>query len=205
MNTRAHRHAIATTAGIAGLVAAAAVIVGCLGEPEIEDRWTRIDIESTSLAPGQAVPSAGPFPVSVRSKITYRSIITGFAVTELRASATVTNAALHLHPDAPREGMAYEIDYLLANSVSIGRGTRAITGWDHLIQEIDFNFSAWVPGSIDTTGAAPVGLFLVSYLGSGEEVEIGIGQDSLIVTPFLSGPYEILPVGLELLPPGGTP
>jgi hypothetical protein len=193
---------------VAGLVAAATILGGCLGEPEIEDRWTRIDVVSTSLAPGQAVPSAGPFPISVRSKITYRSILTGFAVTDLRASATVSNAALHLHPDAPREAMAAEIDYLLQNSVSVGRATRAITGWDHLIQEIDFNFSGWVPGTLDSAGTpigAPVGLFLVSYLGSGEEVEIGIGMDSLIVTPFPSGPYEILPVGLELLPPGGTP
>ena len=33
------------------------------------------------------------------------------------------------------------------DSVSLGRDTRLITGWDHLIQPFDFSFSASVPAS----------------------------------------------------------
>jgi hypothetical protein len=97
--------------------------------------------------------------------------------------------------------MAYDIDRILTNSVSVGRGTRAITGWTHLIQRIDFNFNAWVPAALDSAGVpvgAPRGLFLVTYLGSGEEIELPGGGDTLVVTPFPSGQYQILPSGMTL-------
>jgi len=165
-------------------------------EPQIEDRWTRLDFDAASVTPGQVVPAGGTFPVSVRAAITYRSIVTGFVIAEVRASGTVTADQVTLHPDAPRELMAANIDSLLANSVSVGRATRAITGWDHLIQHIDLSFTGAAP--VDTSGAAPAGLFLVCYLGSGEEIELQNGQDSLIVTPFPSAQYEILPVGIEM-------
>src|SRR5262249_26605873 len=96
--------------------------------------------------------------------------------------------------------MASDIDTLLATSVSMGRMVRAVTGWDHLIQHIDFAFTGVVPAIVtDSTGTGPVaGLFLVCYLGSGVRTELPSGADSIAVTPFRSSPQEILPVGLPL-------
>lgn len=188
-------------AGVSALLLGATLLGGCLGEPEIEDRWTRIDLESTSLTPYQSLPPGPTPPISVRAAITYRSILTGFAVAELRASGTLSATDVVLHPDASRERMAQDIDHILQNSVTMGRATRAVTGWDHLIQHIDFNFTGVAPVSMDSAGVPigpATGLFLVCYLGEGEEIELANGDDSLVVTPFNSAQYEILPVGLEL-------
>lgn len=175
---------------------AAVCLGGCLGKPEIEDRWTRIDIAGASVAPYQSITPGVPTTFAVRAAITYRAIVTGFAVAELRASS-VDPVTVDVEPRANRVRMANEIDRILANSVSVGRATRAVTGWDRLIQHIDFTFVATAPAALDSTGAPP-GLFLVCYLGSGVEMERADGTDSLIVTPFPSEAYELLPVGLEL-------
>jgi hypothetical protein len=87
--------------------------------------------------------------------------------------------------------MAAAIDLILQNSVSIGRDTKLVTGWDHLVQPFDFSFSATVPSGTP-------GLFLVCYLGSANEVELPDGSDSLVVIPFPSAQYQVLPVGLPL-------
>lgn len=184
----------------------AAPLVGCLGEPEIEDRWTRLDVTASSVSPYQAMPP-GTVPITVGVDITYRRILTGFAVAELRASSTVSAANVVINPDADRVRMAYDIDRILANSVTMGRMTRAVTGWDHLIQHIDFAFTGTVPATLDSAGVPlgpPAGLFLLCYMGSGEEVRLANGTDSIVVTPFPSGTYQILPVGMEInsQPPG---
>jgi len=173
---------------------------GCLGEPKLEDRWTRVDLRGASLATGQQVTAGASLPVTVSSDITYRRIVTGYAVAELRASTTLAPGMLQLRPDGDRLRMANDMDRLLATSVSMGRGVRAITGWDHLIQHVDFAFTGVVPSTVtDSTGTGPVaGLFLVCYLGSGVKLELPSGADSIIVTPFLSNPTQILPVGLPL-------
>jgi hypothetical protein len=178
--------------------------LGCLGKPEIEDRWTRLDVLSSTLRPGQTLAAGSSQPITVRTAITYRSILTGFAVTELRASASVSAADVRLDPDAPRVPMASAIDSILRASVSRGRATRAVTGWDHLIQEIDFGFVGSVPAATDSSGR-PLGLFLISYLAEGVEVRREDGSDSLIVTPLESTRYQILPVGIELAISGGGP
>lgn len=183
------------------LAAFAFASAGCLGEPKLEDRWTRVDMKGASLASGQSVPAGSTLPVLVSADITYRRIVTGYAVAELRASTTYTPGSLRMRPDADRLQMANDIDQLLATSVSMGRMTRAITGWDHLIQHIDFSFSGLVPGATitDSTGTGPVaGLFLVCYLGSGVRLELPSGADSIVVTPFRSNDAQVLPVGLPL-------
>jgi hypothetical protein len=188
------------------LIGIAVILSGCLGEPEIEDGWTRLDMHSENITPRQPLSPGGVCSVSVSTAITYRSIITGFAVTELRASTTISPAGVTIAPDADRLLMAQDIDNLLQNSVSVGRATRAVTGWDHLIQQIDFNFVGWVPTLLDSstgTTGPPAGLFLVSYLGEGEEIELADGSDSLVVTPFISTDYEVLPVGMEVAVSGG--
>ena len=183
-----------------GLAVLALACAGCLGEPKLEDRWTRIDMEGANLAPAQAVQAGSTIPVLVSSNIIYRKIVTGYAVAELRASTTITPAMLQMNPNADRLRMANDMDQLLATSVSMGREARAITGWDHLIQHIDFSFSGEVPGTVtDSTGTGPTaGLFLVCYLGSGVKIELPSGADSILVTPFPSNQYQILPVGLPV-------
>ena len=119
--------------------------------------------------------------------------------------ATVTAASVRVEPDAPREPMAADIDRIIANSVSLGRATRAITGWDHLIQHVDLSFNAQVPAVLDSASAAngiPPGVFLLCYLGSGERMELAGGGDSIVVTPFVSSEREVLPVGTELFVSG---
>ena len=196
------------TRAVLGVAVLAAALVlttsgGCLDEPEIEDRWTRLDLEASSLGTGTVVSQAALDSITVTTSITYRSIITGFAVAELRASSlSASDVAVGL--DAPRVTMASDIDRLLANSVSLGRATRAITGWDHLIQRIDFNFRATAAPAVDPSGAAARGYFLLCYLGSGDEVERADGSDTRIVTPFVSSQRQILPVGLTMMPPAGA-
>jgi len=136
----------------------------------------------------------------VSSDVYYRRILTGYAVAELRASTTLSPGMLVLDPNADRLRMANDMDRLLATSVSMGREARAFTGWDHLIQHMDFAFTGVVPGTVtDSVGTGPTaGLFLVCYLGSGVKVERQDGTDTVIVTPYASSPYQILPVGLSV-------
>jgi hypothetical protein len=173
---------------------------GCLDEPKLEDRWTRVDMIGASLAPAQPVSAGSVIPVQVSSDIYYRRILTGYAVAELRASTSLTPGMLLLNPGADRLRMATDMDRLLATSASMGREARAFTGWDHLIQHIDFSFTGEVPATVtDSLGTGPTaGLFLVCYLGSGVRVELPSGADTVIVTPYPSTPYQVLPVGLPL-------
>jgi hypothetical protein len=178
----------------------ALVLAGCLDAPKIEDRWTRVDMAGASLAPSQPVTAGSTIPVLVSSDIYYRRILTGYAVAELRASTSISPGMLQMNPNADRLLMANDMDRLLATSVSMGREARAFTGWDHLIQHMDFAFTGVVPGTVtDSVGTGPTaGLFLVCYLGSGVKVERQDGTDTVIVTPYTSSPYQILPVGLSV-------
>jgi hypothetical protein len=189
---RRHSHALVMLAGLG-------LCLGCLGEPEIEDRWTRLDIASTNIVPGQTLEGDSTL-VRVQGSITYRSIITGAVVTEVRVSSTMTAGDVQVDPEAPRLEMARDIDDILQNSVTAGRAVRSVTGWDHLIQPIDLSFSARMPTMVDTSGTplTPAGVWLVTYLGDEDEIELEDGRDSLVVTPFVSGEYEILAVGLTL-------
>ncbi len=171
---------------------------GCFDEPKLEDRWTRLDLVSANVAAYQPLTLGARESLAVSVDVTYRAILTGFAVADLRMSPDYTPTTMALTPDMARLPMAQRIDTLLAHSVSIGRATRAVTGWDHLIERVDFSFGADVPASLDTTGAGGGGLFLVCYLGSGERLRRLGMQDSLVVTPFGSEAYQVLPVGLTL-------
>jgi hypothetical protein len=188
LRSKARRDASGVRSALLAL-ALAAGLPGCLWEPKIEDQWTRVDLESANVVHLQPVSAGSTLTLSGRANVTYRRILTGAVVAELRASTAVPGAAAIIHPDAEREPMAAAIDQILANSVSLGRDARLVTGWDHLIQPFDFSFSGTVP-------SPPTGLFLLCYLGSGTLVELPDGSDSLVVTPFNSSQYLVLPVGL---------
>lgn len=190
MTARSWRRALAL-----GLVST--MLGGCLGAPEIEDRWTRVDLLSSNLAAGQTIAPGSSQTITMNTTVTYRRILTGFVVADLRATSATPAGTVVLGTDAPREPMALDIDRILQNSVSMGRATRAVTGWDHLIQHLNFSFNGVGPASADSSGA-PVSLFLVCYMGDGVEVERQGQPDTLIVTPWVSTAYSILPVGIEL-------
>jgi hypothetical protein len=182
--------------GAAGvlLVAIALAVAGCFDAPKIEDRWTRVDLLGSNLATGTALPLGSADSITASVDVIYRRILTGYAVAELRSSSVpVTSVALA--PNAPRVPMAQNIDVILQSSVTRGRAVRAVTGWDHLIQHIDFSFVGTVPATVDSASA---GLFLLCYLGSGVKIERPGQADTVVVTPYTSQPYQILPVGLEL-------
>ena len=188
--------AIHVRTGAAGvlLVAIALAVAGCFDAPKIEDRWTRVDLLGSNLATGTALPLGSADSITASVDVIYRRILTGYAVAELRSSSVpVTSVALA--PNAPRVPMAQNIDVILQSSVTRGRAVRAVTGWDHLIQHIDFSFVGTVPATVDSASA---GLFLLCYLGSGVKIERPGQADTVVVTPYTSQPYQILPVGLEL-------
>jgi hypothetical protein len=180
---RAGAFALALLAGLA--------LSGCFDAPKLEDRWTRVDITGGNVTAFQSMPLGASESLDVSTSVTYRAIVTGYAVADLRVAPGTATGSAEISPTASRQPMATAIDSLLAHSYTVGRATRAITGWDHLIQHIDFAFRGAVPDSLGPDD----GLFLLVYLGSGDKVE-RLGQpDTIIVTPFRSADHEILPVG----------
>jgi len=181
------------------LLLAAPLLGGCLEAPTIEDRWTRVDLVSASLQPGQVIAPGVRESVVVSADITYRRIVTGYCVAELRASGTLLPADVTLDPKAERTTMAADIDRILANSTSVGRVARAVTGWDHLIQRLNLSFAAVAPATVmDSTAVPTSGLFFLIYMGSGQRIELPSGAESIFVTPFNSSQYQILPIGMKL-------
>jgi hypothetical protein len=181
--------------GVAVLPVLAALLLGsCLGEPEIDQRWTLLEMTSVTPQPNQSHSASQPINVTVNGRVTYRDIVTGFMVAEVRYSPTLNSASLPLDKDEHTEECAASVDQILANSVTAGRATRAITGWDHLMQDVNLSFTATVPPAALTSG----GMFLVLYIGAGEEVERANAPDTLIVTPFISSDKEILHTGFPL-------
>ncbi|MGH7741191.1 MAG: hypothetical protein ACRENS_04140, partial [Candidatus Eiseniibacteriota bacterium] len=169
--------------------------------PGIEETWTRVDLISASSVPYQAIP-VGADSFTVHARITYRKILTGFAVFELRGSTTLMPSSVEIAPFAPRLVMAQQIDTVLARSVTLGRITRAVTGWDHLMQDLTLGFNGTVPATLTDSSSTgpPSGLFLLCYLGSGVKIERVNQPDTLVVTPFGSSQYQVLPVGMSLTP-----
>lgn len=195
----AARRAWAVTA----LVALAGLLLsGCLGAPRLEDRWTRVDIVGSNTVPYQTMP-VGADSFAVHARVTWRAILTGFLVIELRGSTTMTPTSVEITPLAPRLAMAQQIDTVLARSVTLGRVTRAVTGWDHLMQDFDLGFRGTVPAMLTDSSSTgpPAGLFLLCYLGSGVKIERVNQPDTLVVTPFGSAQYQVLPVGMSLTAP----
>jgi hypothetical protein len=70
---------------------AAVIVAGCvLDEPEVDERWTLVEFLDVSPAPGQTRTASQPIQVNVNGRITYRRIVTGFLVAEVRYSDTIS-------------------------------------------------------------------------------------------------------------------
>lgn len=191
---------------ILGLVLAA----GCLGEPEIGERWTLLELMVSTPGPQANLPADRDIPVRVRGRITYRDIETGFLVAEARYAENLDRRGFALDRDVHDLNAALEIERILENSVTAGRATKAVTGFDHLMQTVDLEFTARVPAAMGNTPPDSVlhrGLFLVLYLGEGDEIELQDGRDSLVVTPFRVEETQVLFTGhlLNVDQVGGTP
>jgi hypothetical protein len=184
---------------LAAVLAAAAsllVVAGCLEKPELDQQWTLLQFLDVAPTPDQSVSGNQPLQVNVRGRITYRQILTGFLVAEVRYSDTVSPQTLKMDPDTHTLAVAESVDRVLANSVSVGRATRAVTGFDHLMQDVTLSFTANIPPQALAGG--PGGVYLLLYMGSGDKMRLANGTDSLVVTPFVSTQYEVLHSGFPL-------
>ncbi len=186
------------------VVLAAAILAamsGCLGEPQIDKRWTLLEMLESEPQSQASVSSDAGIAVHVKGRITYRAIQTGYLVAELRYSRNVSPETVALDPTVHDLDQAQQVDLVLENSVTAGRATRAVTGFDHLMQDFDLDFQGSVPDAMTASypdSGMMGGLFLLLYMAEGDEIELPTGRDTLIVTPYLSRDHEILGCGLEL-------
>lgn len=169
---------------------------GCLGEPGIEDTWTRLDIKTPDQ--GTDVTVGTGTAIHLEGEVVYRSILTGAIVAEIRVSDTVAPVQVDLGNTEDRVAVLEDVDRILQNSTSAGFGVVFFTGWDHLIQGVDIDFTADVP-------AAPPGggVYLLFYLADAEEVELPTGEEILVIDPFDFQDTQVLPIGVELNPTTG--
>ncbi len=199
----ARRGAIALV--LPSLLAAAGA--GCLGDPPVEERLTRLEILSASPVDAEAFAVGGTTRVDMRVRITYREILTGSLVGELRASESLTANDTALEAEESWEEKSENVDLILENSVSLGFDAIPATGWDHLVQEVDLTFDAGTV-QMDASGlapaiGAPTGLFIIFYFASEvEEVELENGDEIEVVVPLLSRDHPILYAGIEIVPVG---
>ena len=194
----------------APLAVAAVLLPGCLGEPPIEERWTLLEVldgpDVSSVTPGTTTP------ISLNARITFRELLTGFVIAEVRASETLTVDDVNFQNHDDPLGMARDVDRILAESTSLGFAARAVTGFPHLMQDIPLTINAGLPpptpngavaDSIAAAGVGPAtGIFLLVYFGDVEDVELSNGTEVQVVTPWPSEPNEILSAGVELVQGG---
>ena len=181
------------------------LLAGCLGKPPVEERWTHLEMigvtvpDSAALRPGERVT------VRLDGRVTFRRLVTGFLVGEVRTTAELTADSLALD-DEDLVLASESVDHLLRRSTPVARAVKPLAGFPQLRRTVPMEFTVDVPatpGSVD--GAAP-SFFLVLYMGDGEEIELADGRDSLVVDPFETHEDEVLAQGRPLaFAPGGSP
>ena len=96
----------------------------------------------------------------MEARITFRELLTGFLVVDVRSSATLTGSDVDLEddPDNDEDGLdvARDVDRVLLDSTSLAVEAVPITGFDHLIRDLTVELDAAVP---DAAGA----FFLLVY------------------------------------------
>ena len=178
-----------------------ALLAGCLTKPPVEESWTKLEILDVQSSAPSPEDTLGAF--NVRARITYRAIVTGSIVADVRYAADPALVAeLAVNPLDAREPQlesAQRIDALIQSSTSLGYAHELVTGFDHLIQEIDLAiegdpFTADSTVSVDSSGAFVV----VLYMADVDEVELESGEEVFVVTPYLTTDREILSAALAL-------
>ena len=190
----------------APLGAVALLLPGCLESPPLDQRWTLLELANgpdvTTVTPGS------PGQIALTARITYRKLLTGFVIAEVRASDTLGPQDVTFTPHEDALTRARDVDRIIAQSTSLGFASRAVTGFDHLIQEIPLTIDAGLPppsaggavaDSVARAGVHPAkGLFLLVYFGNVDEVEMDDGSRVDVVTPFPSEGNEILSTGISI-------
>ena len=103
-------------AAVAAAAAGAIALGGCLGEPEVDEQWTLVEVLDVSPQPGHTATAGQPLNVTVNGRITYRRILTGFLVAEVRYSPAVPPSQVALDLTRHTEQVARGVDLILANS-----------------------------------------------------------------------------------------
>ncbi len=190
----------ASVSSLAAILLGTALLGGCLEAPTVEETWTKLEVVSMTPSTSGELVGQTDVAVDVRARITFRELLTGFLVADLRAS-TIPPADVDLEddPDDKEDALdaARDVDSILQNSVSLGVDAVAITGFDHLIRELDLGFDASVPAD----SAAGLWLYLLVYFSSDvEELEDERGNDldSLHVVPTFSTERDILSTGTPI-------
>ncbi len=182
--------------GMTLLAASLFTLSGCLGTPPIEESWTMMEIAESNV--GSGVVNEGAVSVSMKGRITFREILTGSVVADIRHSASIAPGDLEIDAENPSLSSAQQIDLILQNSTSTGFTSVLVTGFDHLVRGMDFQFDASIPAMGDSLGGST---FLLVYFADVEEIELESGQDSIVVIPILTTDEKVLASGIELRTP----
>lgn len=166
---------------------------GCLSEPPLEERWTKLEIVEASPASMSELAGGGSAQFNVRARVTYRDIVTRSVVAELRASELAPQEGVELTGLDPRLEASQFVDRLLIEATPLGLSDRLVTGFDQLIQEFDLSFEATVPVPADSSH-----LYLILYMADVDEVEIEPGVETIVVDPLLTTEGEVLSAGIAL-------
>jgi len=192
--SRAHRFEAQRSGWVRScLVLLLACSAGCLDAPELEDRWTRLDVVELSTRENAPTKWGEPVSIHARGRITYRAVLTGAVAMELRYGDTIGFADVQLEDEADRLAMTADIERILESTTVLAGASQPVTGFHKLIQEIDFDLEATLP-------AGPGGLFVIFYFGEEEEVEGARGEMETVVRPIEFSAREVLPGGRELVP-----
>ena len=174
----------------------AATFSGCLGEPEVEERWTNLEFLSASTGEALVFDVGDTVNVDFRSRVTFRGHFIGFMVAELRVSRTLTADSLYLDSESDAIAASENVERLLQRSQPVARVVKGMAGFPALRRTLESGFTTQVPGFVsgefDRPGGVPRSLFLVLYMGDAEEIELEDGRDSLVVTPFSTRGDEVL-------------
>jgi hypothetical protein len=180
---------------------ACALLTGCLTKPPVEESWTKLEIVDVQSSPPSGEDSTGT--INVRARITYRAIVTASIIADVRYTtdpALVTDLATNpLDSVEPQLESAQRVDVLSQNSTSLVFADQLVTGFDHLIQEVDLAiagdpFTADSTVTPDSTGA----LLVVLSMAAVDEVELEDGEEMLVVTPYLTTDLDVLSAALPL-------
>lgn len=193
------------------VLCAAAGFAGCLGEPEVEERWTNLEFLEASTGPALSFAPGDSIDATLRARVTFRGHFIGFMVAEWRVSHTLTADSLFLDHELDAIAASENVGRLLQHSQPLTRTVRGLAGYPALRRTMESEITTTVPamvnGAFDRPGGATRGLFLVLYMGEGEEIELEDGSDSLAVTPFDTREDEVLfkAIALPLDDGSGTP